>query len=214
MWWWSERSYRPVRFLNGDDDGGGGGGDDSGGSDYPSKGDPPKFEPITSQDDFDRKVKARIKRAEEKAREEAEAATRRKIDDETAADRQKKQGEFEKLYEAEQKKVTDLEKKIADLEGAASKRDLDTVKATMAKKYGLPDELASRLSGDDEAAIEADAKALAKTVTAKPEKPANTEGGSGKKTGGKPASSESTGYTFGSATRRVPFPDKVKPKED
>lgn len=210
MWWWSERGYQPFRLRSHDDSGGGGGGDDSGAKPEPKQDDPPKFEPITSQDDFDRMVKDRLARAEKKAREEAESATREKIKQETEAERAKQQGEFEKLYQAEQAKVADLEKQIADLKDQAAKRDLDGIRAALAKKYGLPDELASRLAGDDEAAIEADAKALAKTVAAKPP---NTEGGAGKKTGGKPKGSDSTGYTFGSATRRVPFPDK-RPKED
>ncbi len=211
MWWWSERGYRPVRFLAGDDDGGGGGGDDDSGDDDSGKDDKPTFDPITSQDDFDRMVKDRIKRAEDKARKDAATATRKQIEDETAAASQKEQGKFQELYEAEQKKVVDLQKEIETLKGDAAKRDLDAVRAAMAKKYGIPEKMASRLVGDDEAAIEADAKAVAKDLGVEPP---DTEGGSTKKATKKKGADSGGTYTFGSATRRVPFPDKVKPNKE
>lgn len=62
----------------------------------------------------------------------------------------------------------DLSNKIAELESAL-------LRERVARKFELPDELASRLQGADEAALEADAKALQKFVT--PAAPESLSGG-------------------------------------
>lgn len=51
---------------------------------------------------------------------------------------------------------------VADLKDENEKLVRDALVGRIASKYNLPAELAARLTGDDEAALEADAKALAK----------------------------------------------------
>jgi hypothetical protein len=58
---------------------------------------------------------------------------------------------------------------------AALERQIQVTK--VAAKYGLPEALAARLQGDDEAALEADAKSLASLVVAPKHIPESVSGG-------------------------------------
>lgn len=189
------RPWYSTRFFEADDPGGGGNPEDDPAETTTS-------DSSTSQGDSADAWKARLARAEKKIRAEVEASVRAQIESEAVAKRQKEQGEFEQLYEAEQAKVVDLQRQIDDLTKAAQQRELDIVRRTMATRYGLPDELASRLTGDDDAAIEADAKALAKTIKVNP---ADTEGGAGGRSSAKSKGASTPGYTF-RRTAVVPFP--------
>jgi signal recognition particle GTPase len=75
-----------------------------------------------------------------------------------------------KLREAEAalanaKSVEEFEAARADLSNKIVELETALVREKVARKYDLPDELAARLQGADEAALEADAKALQKFVT-------------------------------------------------
>lgn len=70
----------------------------------------------------------------------------------------------ESLTAATNEKST-LEQSIADLTAKASESELKALKSQIAYETGLPIELAGRLTGDDEAALRADADSLAKLVT-------------------------------------------------
>lgn len=193
--------------------GSGSGGGQSGGEGGKGKEggeNPPEFKAPASEDELNRMIRDRIARAEKKAREEAEAATEKRIKDDAAAEEAKKQGNFQKLYEAEQQKAADLEERIKELEEQGKSQSLQSVRERIAKKLGLPSELADRLKGDDEAAIEADAKALAKTVAPKPPETEGGKGGAGK---GKPAANAGA-PVFRPATSIVRFPDRVQAKAE
>ena len=96
-----------------------------------------------TQAELDRKVNERL--AEERKRQE-------KRDAEAEA---KRRGDFEQLLSAKER---ELEETRAEL---AQERH-NVLKARIAAKHSLPPELAERLQGQDEAALEADAKHLAK----------------------------------------------------
>ncbi|QFP95176.1 head scaffolding protein [Streptomyces phage Werner] len=75
-----------------------------------------------------------------------------------------------KLREAEgalknAKTVEEYEAATAQLSDKIAELETQLVREKVARKYELPDELAARLQGADEAALEADAKALQKFVT-------------------------------------------------
>lgn len=97
--------------------------------------------------------------------DDAEAA-KKKADDEAAA----KNGEFEKL-------ATDRRARIAELEQQLAERDASALRAKVAAKHKLPDELAELLRGESESDLETHAKTLAKLV--KPPVAADTEAGGG-----------------------------------
>ncbi|QAY17691.1 scaffolding protein [Streptomyces phage Asten] len=75
-----------------------------------------------------------------------------------------------KLREAEgalknAKTVEEYEAATAQLSDKIAELETQLIREKVARKFELPDELAARLQGADEAALEADAKALQKFVT-------------------------------------------------
>lgn len=111
------------------------------------------FTPITSQDELDRIFARRL----ERLRRSIENDVRESVEQQARLDEAKKQGDYKTLYEAEKEKREALERDIADRERADKKR-------VIATKHGLPAEMASRLTGETDEELEADAKALAKLV--------------------------------------------------
>ena len=101
-----------------------------------------------TQAEVDALIKERLTRAERKAAEQTEAARKS-----AEAESLKQQGEYKALYERAQAEAQAAQERAKALELATLKRDIAT-------RIGLPAGLAARLQGDDEAAIEADAKAM------------------------------------------------------
>jgi hypothetical protein len=169
----------------------------------PAKG--PEFQPVTSQEDLDLIVAKRLKRQEATLRKETEEEIRKSIQAEAEAERRKAAGEFEDLYKAEQTKVGTLESEIERLKVEIEERDRRGLREKIAKKHNLPDDLANRLVGDDEKALEEDAKRLAGVVQLKAP---NTEGGAGSGPGKKAGGNRDPGpYSFRKSAV-VPFPDR------
>ena len=127
-----------------------------------------------SQADIDRIVTERL--AKEKAK--SEVAVRR-AQEEAEAKRLAEQGEFQKLYEQAQAKLQEAEERAKTLQIEGIKRDV-------AQRLNLPAALIDRLRGEDEAAIEADAKALIAALP-KPAAP-DINAGSGAQSSSKPQS--------------------------
>lgn len=136
---------------------------------------PKADEKTFTQADIDRIVKERLDRAEkanaDKLQKEQEAAEQKRLQE---------QGQF--------KELADKEKARADqLEATLKQRDYDALRAKVAADNNLPAAWAVRLVGDDETALTADAKELAKTLVpaapvpgASPSpKPAGPAGGAG-----------------------------------
>jgi len=112
------------------------------------KADEPKF----TQAQLEAIVKERLDRerkaSDEKRRKELEDAEAKKLAE---------QGEFKTIAEREKARADELEARL-------KQRDFDALRAKVAADNKLPAEWASRLLGGDEAALDADAKALAKTL--------------------------------------------------
>jgi len=68
---------------------------------------------------------------------------------------------------AEAKTPDDIEAAVAEFREANARLEREIVVTKVASKYNLPAELAARLQGTDEAALDADAKVLAALVTTK-----------------------------------------------
>ena len=123
-----------------------------------------EFEPITSQEQFDQAIKARIERAQAKA--------------------------AEKFADYDAAQMSDLEKakkEVEELKAAAAKRDeadrVRDLRAKVSKATGVPAEL---ISGADEESMTAFAKSVAEFAR-KPSAPALKE--SGKSASAKPEDS-------------------------
>ena len=69
----------------------------------------------------------------------------------------------EKITGLEGEKTTSAAK-ISELEGKVREYETNSVKMRIARECGLPQELADRLSGEDEKAMRTDAEALAKLI--------------------------------------------------
>lgn len=108
---------------------------------------PKPFEAITTQEQFDTRVAPLLQ------------AERDKYSDYTAL--QERAG----LVDGLQTQVTDLCAKVTTLQSEALQRRI-------AHEEGLPWELAGRLSGKDEKEMRADAQALAKFISRRPQKAA------------------------------------------
>lgn len=162
----------PIAYYQADGAPGGGSGDPAGGSSQPPAGAPgadaagnndaqtdPPTEPTEVKDlpewaqKHIRDLRSENASHRQKAKEAADAAQK------AAEEKAKHDGEWQKL--AEQYKAK-LEEKDAEI----AKRDrLDMIRK-VAAKYKLPDALSTRLQGDTEEAMEADAKELAKALPA------------------------------------------------
>jgi len=158
---------------------GSGSGANPGGTGETSGTTPPAFTPITSQADLDRLLGTRLAQKERSVREAVTAEVEARIAADAKAAAAKEQGDFKSLFEAEQARVADLAKKVADTEALIAERDRDAMRTRIAAKHGLSAVLAGRLTGETEAEIEADATELAKhvKVTGAPATEAGAGGG-------------------------------------
>ena len=109
---------------------------------------PATSERTFTQQDVDRIITERL--AKERTKADAQAIKAREDAERKAAE---EQGEFRKLYEKAQQQIAETEAKLQAAEIASIKRDV-------AARLNMPAALASRLQGEDESAIEADAKEL------------------------------------------------------
>lgn len=101
-----------------------------------------------TQADVDRIITERL--AKERGKAESMATKAREEAERKAAE---EQGKYQELYEAAQKRIAETEARLKASEIASIKREV-------AARLNMPAALANRLQGDDEASIEADAKAL------------------------------------------------------
>lgn len=145
-----------------------------GGNPATPPGNPP--EKKFSQDELNRVVATERRKLEDKHKADAEAA---KAAAEKAA--LESQSEYKKLYEAEQLKTAGLEARVKVLE-------MDGIRTKIGIEFSLPPELVTRLRGDTEEEVRADAEKLAAIVPNKqaeddtqppPKKPGTPPGNNG-----------------------------------
>lgn len=120
----------------------------------PSEAAKSDFAPITSQDDLDHIVFNRLKQQESTLRKTItdEVAAALKAEAEQAT--KQEQGKYEDLWKTAQEKVDALTGQLAEL-------TTKSIRSTVAAKYNIPPDLIDRIVGDDQAAMEADAKRFA-----------------------------------------------------
>jgi septal ring factor EnvC (AmiA/AmiB activator) len=120
-----------------------------------------EFKPITTQEEFDKAIQERLNRQKETLEKQYEdyetiKAKNQELETEVStlktalAESNEKAGKYDK-------DISDLNAKIAGYETA-------NMRTKIALQHGIPYELASRLVGEDEESITADAKKLAELV--------------------------------------------------
>lgn len=119
------------------------------------------FKVIETQEEFDEAIKKRIEQAKRSAIEPYA----------DYEDIKKKNADYEdqiaKLSEqltAQAEKTSATDATIGELEARIKQYETASVKTRIAHEFGLPYELANKLSGDDEETIRADAQNLSKFV--------------------------------------------------
>lgn len=117
-----------------------------------------EFTPITSQEQLDAVIAARLKRDRE---------TQKKDFDSQILERDAKIKEYEKQIGELGKQLESSVKKddtIKELEGKVKTYETASMRTRIAHEVGLPYELAGRLTGDDEDSVRKDAEALNKLI--------------------------------------------------
>ncbi len=134
------------------------------------------FEAITTQEQLDSIIGERLKReretVEKKLRESIEKEYLEKYGDyeelKTKTDEYGRQIEgFNQTIKENSEKIAGYEKSSGEMQAKLKKYEMDSMKMKIAHEAGIPFELASRLSGEDEAAIRKDAESISKFISNK-----------------------------------------------
>ena len=134
------------------------------------------FEAITTQEQLDSIIGERLKReretVEKKLRESIEKEYLEKYGDyeelKTKTDEYGRQIEgFNQTIKDNSEKIAGYEKSSGEMQAKLKKYEMDSMKMKIAHETGIPFELASRLSGEDEAAIRKDAESISKFISKK-----------------------------------------------
>lgn len=109
------------------------------------------FTAITTQEEFDARIKDRLEQKERSVKEQF-------ADYETL---KTKVGEYEGQISTLQEAQNTANTELADLRAKVSKYESDSAKTRIALEHGIPYELANKISGDTEEKMKADAQKLA-----------------------------------------------------
>lgn len=141
------------------------------------------FTPIETQEQLDKVIGERIRRAEQKAAEKYADYEDLKTQN---AGYVTQISQLQTQLQAQADKAKESEMSIADLTAKVHQYETASVKTKVALEIGLPYQMASRLTGDDEKAIRADAEAMKQLIGAQvgpaplgSAEPSSTKGGSG-----------------------------------
>lgn len=137
-----------------------------------------EFKTIETQEELDNIIKDRLDRNTKKITAEVTKQFEGYISPDDAAKSKKAlENEISKLTA----QITEKDTKIADITAKNTAYETAAVKAKIAREYGIPAELADRISGTNEDEYKADAENLAKFVAAsKPTAPMFSAEPSGK----------------------------------
>lgn len=133
------------------------------------------FEAITSQEDFDKAIQARIARERAKFSDYEDLKAKAQKVDELEAE---KMTELEKA----QKEAADALAAMEALEAQVKARDVEILRQKVGAEFNLPAELIERLQGEDEGSIKADAKKLSDVIPEPQRRVPNTWDRPGKNT--------------------------------
>lgn len=116
-----------------------------------------EFKPIETQEELDKIITNRLKRERESAEKRFEGWI-------SPEDHQRSINEANKAFDDYKKAHENDEQTIADLTAKNKTYETAALKSRIAHEVGLSYEWISRISGDDEASIRADAESLKKLV--------------------------------------------------
>lgn len=113
-----------------------------------------EFKPITTQEEFDNAIKARLSREKEKYGDYDQLKSRvSELEEENAG--------LKSTIEANRQSKADDDKQLEVLQKQIAGYETASLRTRIALQYGLPYDLADRLQGTDEESFKADAERLA-----------------------------------------------------
>lgn len=113
-----------------------------------------EFKPITTQEEFDAAIKARLSREKEKYVDYDQIKSR-------VEELEKENGSLKSTIEATNQSKADADKQLEVLQNQIAGYETASLRTRVALQHGLPYDLADRLQGTDEESFEADAERLA-----------------------------------------------------
>ena len=116
-----------------------------------------EFKPITTQEELDRIIGERLKREREKY-SDYEDVKKSNQELETQL------GQLQKSLEESTESKAEFDKTIAELTSRVNSYEKESLKVKIALANGVPYELASRISGDDEESMVKDAQSLSRMM--------------------------------------------------
>ena len=113
-----------------------------------------EFKPITTQEEFDAAIKARLSREKEKYADYDQIKS-------LVEDLKKENVDLKSTIEAHHKSKEDADKQLEELQNQIAGYETASLRTRVALQHGLPYDLADRLQGTDEESFKADAERLA-----------------------------------------------------
>jgi hypothetical protein len=112
------------------------------------------FKPITTQEEFDAAIKARLSREKEKYADYDQLKS-------LVEDLKKENVDLKSTIEANRQSKADADKQLEEMQNQISNYETASLRTRIALQHGLPYDLADRLQGTDEESFKADAERLA-----------------------------------------------------
>lgn len=113
-----------------------------------------EFKPITTQEEFDAAIKARLSREKEKYADYDQLKSR-------VEELEKENGGLKSTIEATNQSKADADKQLEEMQNQIAGYETASLRTRVALQYGLPYDLADRLQGTDEDSFKEDAERLA-----------------------------------------------------
>lgn len=113
-----------------------------------------EFKPITTQEEFDAAIKARLSREKEKYGDYEQLKSR-------VEELEKENGGLKSTIEATNQSKADADKQLEEMQNQIAGYETASLRTRVALQHGLPYDLADRLQGTDEESLKADAERLA-----------------------------------------------------
>lgn len=113
-----------------------------------------EFKPITTQEEFDAAIKARLSREKEKYADYDQLKSR-------VEELEKENVGLQSTIEASNQSKADADKQLEEMQSKIAGYETASLRTRVALQYGLPYDLADRLQGTDEESFKADAERLA-----------------------------------------------------
>lgn len=113
-----------------------------------------EFKPITTQEEFDAAIKARLSREKEKYGDYDQLKSR-------VEELEKKNVGLKSTIEASNQSKEDTDKQLEEMQKQIAGYETASLRTRIALQHGLPYDLADRLQGTDEESFKADAERLA-----------------------------------------------------